>query len=241
MTSVTGLTCVVCGKTIRLLVAKDHLDEWMCHSCARGPRCDHCGGVLGGSGKRAMHHNADGEGLCHRCHRTAVDGDAALKWAVPPVRKFVHSVGIRLPNRVTVQLISGTDMAKSRGRQCSGYTMISEGFNGARVHSINIRRGMPFTVFGATLAHEMTHGWLRQHVLSTSHEAEEGMCELVASWWLGKRGGPLSAMLLQSMEKRPDPVYGGGYRAVRAACEGMSPPVVVAAVERNGAVPFKSG
>jgi hypothetical protein len=90
------------------------------------------------------------------------------------------------------------------------------------------------TSFGAVLAHEMGHAWLAACPGGRDRSEEEGMCELVASWWLRERGGPLAAHLLDLMDTRPDPVYGDGYRRACEAAAGRDPAAIVRAVAATG-------
>ena len=81
----------------------------------------------------------------------------------------------------------------------------------------------------------MSHAWLAGCPDVGRDEAtEEGICELVASWWLHERGGRLAAHRLDAMAANPDPVYGGGYREALRRAQGRTPTDIVAAVARSG-------
>ena len=91
---------------------------------------------------------------------------------------------------------------------------------------------MPRLQLGATLAHELCHAFLVLKGFPAEGlraELVEGLCELFAHAWLsaaldgaapdGLRDD--AKLLLARMESNPDPVYGGGLRAARAALAGV--------------------
>jgi hypothetical protein len=152
------------------------------------------------------------------------------------VRPLLQSYGIRLPNRVRVQLATVAEITERMGTGHSGYTATRRTGNGpARVTELRIVRGLPATQFGSVLAHEMGHSWLAGCPRGgRTRQDEEGLCELVASWWLLRRGGPLARSLLDSMRSNPDPIYGEGFRRARRATEALTPVQIVAQVTRIG-------
>jgi hypothetical protein len=86
------------------------------------------------------------------------------------------------------------------------------------VLGIEIARGLPDINFGLTLAHEVGHAWLVQNnATNLEPSLAEGVCELFAAAWLKRRGTPVALTLRDFLATNPDPVYGGGYRMVRAA------------------------
>lgn len=160
---------------------------------------------------------------------------------VSSVRTHLHALGLRLPNRVRVELGTQAELGRI-GAHLSGYTVTDHHWGApATVVEIRILAGMPATGFGHVLAHEMAHGWLAGCPGERNQRDEEGLCELVASWWLRHRGGALAAHLLASMELNPDPVYGDGFRRARARSAGRTPEQVVAHVAKWGALPALPG
>lgn len=195
-----------------------------------------CSANTGGLGVRARTLLSDGQARCARCSAGAVDTQSDVAPVVVLVRPLLQSFGIRLPNQVKAQLISPGEIAERMGAGCAGYTATRRtGIGLATVAELRIVRGLPATMFGGVLAHEMGHGWLAgcPDIGRTPHE-DEGLCELVASWWFQHRGGRLAAHLLDAMRSDPDPVYGEGFRHACRVAQGLSPPEIVARVSRTG-------
>jgi hypothetical protein len=180
---------------------------------------------------------ADGRVRCQRCSRGAVDAQGDVAAVVRLVRPLLHSWGIRLPNRVRVELASRTAIEARTGRSLHGLT-ITRWAPGAVAEVVEIRivDGLPATQFGQVLAHEMGHAWLAGCPGGErgGDEEEEGICELLGSWWLQHRGGRLAAQLLASMEANTDPVYGKGFRNARDRSRGLGHHEIVARLQRTG-------
>jgi hypothetical protein len=95
---------------------------------------------------------------------------------------------------------------------------------------------------GQVLAHEMGHGWLAGCPGDDRGDVdEEGICELVASWWLAERGGPFARHLLAGMAANSDPVYGEGFRLASRRAAGLTPAQVVEHVSRTGSLGRATG
>ncbi len=230
--------CVVCGQLVGFTWLVDQFDEAICHRCSGQPSCWSCGAVTGGQGVRARTILADGRVRCRRCSQGAVDVQADVGTVVRLVRPLLQSYGIRLPNRVKVELVSLSRLETETGRQVHGLTVTHHGTErGGTVAAIRVAEGLPATQFGQVLAHEIGHAWLVGCPRGNrSNVEEEGICELVASWWLTDRGGPLAVHLLNGMASNPDPVYGEGFRVARRRTAGMLPAQVVERLWRTGSL-----
>ncbi len=152
------------------------------------------------------------------------------------VRSLLHSYGLRLPNQVRVELVEPDELRANSGVLRHGTTVVEEGWLGGahRVRSIKVVSGLPATQFGQVLAHEMGHGWLIRCPGHRPLATEEGICELIGSWWLHHRGGRLAAHYLEQLMQNPDPVYGDGYRSVYRRVGNLAPAKVVRRVEATG-------
>jgi hypothetical protein len=228
--------CVVCGRALGLVWAVDHLGEKLCQRCLSGPRCLGCDGATGGTAERSQTTLPDGRVRCQRCSRGAVDTSTDVNAVVKLVRPLLQSFGIRLVNRVKVELTTTAELHRQVGSHAQGFTMIqpANGYGSTRVLALRIVDGLPATLFGSVLAHEMGHAWLAGCPGPRDAPTEEGLCELVASWWLHQRGGKLAAHILNKMNVNPDPVYGAGYREARQRAGAHRPAEVVARVQRRG-------
>ena len=209
-----GGQCHLCAWFRAVVRSETRFEESLCARCARGSRCLSCGGIVGGTGSREACRTQDGGTQCRRCFSTRVDTAEDLVTVVPSVRKVLHGYGVSLPNRVSVQLVA-PDVLSHRGVGVQGFCSLVGSGDSAVVGSIKIVRGLPATRFGAVLAHEMAHGWLALIGADLSGRLEEGLCELVASWWLRRR-------------RR-------GYRMAVQRTAGMTPSAVVQRMTAEGA------
>jgi hypothetical protein len=182
---------------------------------------------------------ADGRVRCRRCSTGAIDVQADVGTMVHLVRSQLHSYGIQLPNRVRVELVSVARLASEASHGVHGLTVTNHDLMGrGTVLAIRVAKSMPATLFGQVLAHEMGHGWLAGcPAAGRTGVVEEGICELVASWWLVGRGGPFARHLLASMAANPDPVYGEGFRLASRRTAGLTPTQIVEHVTRTGSLP----
>ncbi|PSL53369.1 protein DA1 [Saccharothrix carnea] len=233
-----GDVCVVCGNGLGFSWAVDHFGESMCHACSRGARCWSCSAATGGSGARARSVLDDGRTRCGRCSAWAVDRQSDVGAVVSLVRPLLHSYGIRLPNRVRVELTSPDQLGRHAGTSVHGLTSVVRSGGTSQVARMRVMSGMPATQFGQVLAHEMGHAWLALCPGAGIRSArdEEGLCELVASWWLRHRGGRLARYYLDNLSSNPDPVYGDGYREVERRASARPPHEIVKLVTATGRI-----
>ncbi|MEU4807166.1 protein DA1 [Actinosynnema sp. NPDC023587] len=230
--------CVVCGRRPGFSWAVDHFGDSLCAGCSRELRCWSCEAATGGSGERARTVLDDGRIRCARCSAWAVDRQSEVGRVVALVRPLLHSYGIRLPNPVRVGLIEPDRLEQLAGGSAHGLTRVEYAGGPGRVVELRVVSGMPATQFGRVLAHEMGHAWLARCPGAGIRNArdEEGICELVGSWWLRHRGGRLARHYLDAMESNPDPVYGAGYRAAARLAGEKPPPEIVRSIAVTGRI-----
>jgi hypothetical protein len=97
------------------------------------------------------------------------------------------------------------------------------------VNGIAVLRGMPVTLFQGVCIHEMGHAWLViQGIKGLPSWAEEGFCELLSYRYYAQLNTLESRSLdksvdyyLKGIEENPSPIYGDGFRRVRAIAERM--------------------
>ena len=178
----------------------------------------------------------DGRSRCARCSKWAVDDQSDVGAAVRLIRPLLHSYGLRLPYPVRVELVAPAELQAGTGEQTHGQTVVEHGFwgNAPKVRGIKVVSGMPATQFGQVVAHEMAHGWLSLCPGTRTLVLEEGICELVGSWWLHHRGGRLAQYYLHQLTQNPDPLYGDGYRSAYRRAGDATPAEVVRRLEKTG-------
>lgn len=223
----------MCGGQLGPTWRVDHFAETICQRCAGGERCWSCGAVTGGTGHRKPHQIEAARVLCARCSRTAIRTRGDLPAVVPKVRDLMRSFGIRLPNRVRVEVAASGEIESQAGPHALGYTVWTSGATVEVLH-IRICGGLPLTYFGRVLAHEIGHAWLVGCAGERSARETEGLCELLGYYWLRHRGGRFSDHLVASMQANPDPLYGQGFRDAHRAAAGRHPRDVVTLVTTHG-------
>jgi hypothetical protein len=76
---------------------------------------------------------------------------------------------------------------------------------------------MPPALFQGVVAHELGHAWLHINTLTRlSQKDEEGFCELMSFAYYSGLGTDDSRYRMKCIEENPDPIYGEGFREVRA-------------------------
>ncbi|KAH9758541.1 protein da1-related 1 [Citrus sinensis] len=134
------------------------------------------------------------------------------------------------------------------------------------VTAILILYGLPRLLTGTILAHEMMHGWMRlQGFRTLSPDVEEGICQVIAHWWLisqlksskkvtptssssaagtSKKGtGPkfdkkLGEFFKHQIETDASPVYGDGFRAGQHAVQKYGLGRTLDHIRRTGRFPY---
>ena len=90
------------------------------------------------------------------------------------------------------------------------------------VNGIAVLRGLPSTLFLGVCVHELGHAWLAlQGIRGLPGWAEEGFCELLSYQFYNELNTDESRYHATNIEKNSDPVYGEGFRRVRAIAERM--------------------
>jgi len=156
---------------------------------------------------------------CPACLVDAVETQHQARVHLPSVRRQMAEIGVELPQRVRVRIVSPDPAVATAGGVLLGLTERWIGDAGrVRVTGINIVAGLPPTHFGRAVAHEIGHAWLALNGCAQAvREVEEGVCELFAYAWLKRRRTRMAEALRAAMWASPDPVYGDGLRRVHAA------------------------
>jgi hypothetical protein len=90
------------------------------------------------------------------------------------------------------------------------------------VDGIAILRGLPAALFRGVCTHELGHAWLTlQGIRSLPGWAEEGFCELLSYRFYQQLNTEESRYHIAAIEESRDPMYGDGFRRVRAIADRM--------------------
>jgi hypothetical protein len=231
-----ALRCAVCGGIVQ---GQYLLDYW---GNAYHPRhkddvlqCDFCQRFIVGPLTNDMKRLRDGRSLCSICAPSSVtnmrEASAILLGAADKLR----SVGIDVdPGRVELKLVGDEELARiagSRSNDTKGFTdyWVSKSLfgkvNGETI-KVYLLYGMPRIQMASTAAHELMHVWqFQKGRLDQDAAVSEGSCNLASYIVLRKMGGPEAEFVIDGMIRDPDPVYGEGFRRVKAYTEenGVAP------------------
>jgi hypothetical protein len=210
--------CQACAQPI---LGDHRIDLWnqpSCASCLAAGDCDHCGGA----GKRPLYSDTC---RCETCRRLAVNDpieaerlyQQVVTWAEgkrffenfkqPPMALYSSA---RLQREFSSADKSTLGMAQRLIRETPSGTS-------TQAQQVVIVRGLPAPLFQAVAAHEIGHVWVATNgILHISKQEEEGFCELLSHLWIAECCGIGREGLLRNIEESTDPIYGDGFRAMKA-------------------------
>jgi hypothetical protein len=92
----------------------------------------------------------------------------------------------------------------------------------SEVTGVAVLLGLPVTLFQGVTIHELGHVWLIvQGIQDLPSWAEEGFCELLSYRYYSELNTPEGRYHAASIERNSDPVYGEGFRRIRARADAM--------------------
>lgn len=212
------------------LKGKILLDVWgnKAHASHGGQRtltCSICARLISQATSQGGVQYGDGRSVCGICRITEISTPAQIAQAKTTVIAQLQAAGFDyIPDYIAVTLADQRLMNKRLGVHSTsnshGYTKtLEKRINGQiqREHSIFILYGLPRLSFMAVLAHELLHVWLNDRGIHHWSEREiEGFCNLGCMVIYQNDNTPLAQVLLKRMEEDKNPVYGDGYRLMRA-------------------------
>ncbi len=222
MTDGSPPTCVVC----RVRFEGRYLRNWWGDTyCDTHPTCDSCSRPMPDAGSF----------LCPTCRFEAVTiRDEAVR-AMLRVNAWMSGIGVGLPLAdVPLRFLDAprpsqvTHPAHTLTEELTRTSPLGVRSVERRITGVEVVRGLTRVHFSSLIAHELTHAWVfLAHVHLPEGPVEEGVSELVRSFWLRTRPEPEASYWLEAMERSRDPVYGEGYRWVRDRYRGEPLPEFV--------------
>jgi len=226
--------CAVCGK--RLLMGRMAMDLWGNVYCEEHrneyPACSACNRLVGSRLTGGGVTYPDGRVVCNICRETAVDTKERAKPIVEGVARWLYERGVRFDGLVLKINLGGAHELKGRGGdrssptgpgrgQVMGFILKTAEVRGGqrrrKVGGVTILSGLPRDLFEGVVAHELGHAWLYlAHVDDLEPWAEEGFCNLLTFILHKERSTEEARHWVKALESDPDPVYGEGFRRVRA-------------------------
>jgi len=226
--------CPVCGK---VLIGRVAVDLWGNAFCSRHlneyPQCKACQRLISEGTTRNGVQYPDGRTVCNICRQTAIDTKEQAKPLVEDVAKFLYKMGLRfrgldlkidIGDAIQFKQVLFADRSSLTGLgqgQILGFiqkvTVFENGNTTRKVERVSLLQGLPGELLQGIAAHELGHAWLYlAKVDALAIWEEEGFCNFL-SYLLYKNHPVKNAEYWAKMiEVDPDPVYGDGFRKVRA-------------------------
>lgn len=237
--------CTVCGKPAIGALIVSLRGEFSCGHHRDVLRCGLCGHV-DDSAERACWSSLHEDLLrCPACSAEAVLGQADVRRELPGIRARAKQIGFVLRTPVRVGLVPagkvyGDAIGTSADRVFGLTFLVATSTRTADVVMIQILAGLPTTLFGAVVSHELGHAWLAQNESRpTEPLIEEGFCELVAHASLKPLRTAFATGLRKQIRDNPDPVYGAGFRLVQSSVRRHGIKNVLASLASTGALPVR--
>ena len=222
--------CCVCGLPLE---GKYIVDPWgnKAHATHKGKKtitCDSCSIIISNETSNGGYKYSDGRHICGYCRATAVDDNGTAQLLLKKVLKSLSSKGMKnIPKNIPIDLVNRKELNKLSGSWHSsntkGFTktknLLMNNIKTSSSYNIYILHGLPELEFKGTLAHELLHVWINEHDVELSHKNTEGFCNLGSALIYESEGGKFSEILLNNLDKDPDPVYGDGYRDMKEILE----------------------
>ena len=224
--------CAYCGKPLLNEYLVDHWGTKFCKEHqGQYPSCSFCGRLV-----PPQQQEARGEMVrCPVCRATAIETVAEARPLYSQAIQWVSSQGLRynsLP--LSLELCDRAKLAEllreaSQTHSLGATTSKTYTQNGHvvrnEVSGIAVLQGLPAALFQGVTVHELGHVWLIvQGIEHLPGWAEEGFCELLSYRYYHEINTPESRYHALNIEQNADPVYGEGFRRVRALAEALGFP-----------------
>ena len=229
--------CAYCG---RPLLGQYLVDHWGTRFCpehqGQFPSCRFCGRLV------PPHHqgsDSQTEGVrCPVCRASAIDYIAQARPIFARLVQWVNGQGLMYNNlNLRIELRNRKQLAQllrePGDTQSLGATLHTTYTENGRVvrtevNGVAILRGLPSTLFQGVTVHELGHAWLAVHgVTDLPRWAAEGFCELLSFRFYTQMNTPESRYHATCIEQQTDPVYGEGFRRLRALAEAVGFPRLI--------------
>ena len=219
--------CVYCGKPLVGRYLQNYWGQQYCQEHEQQwPHCAFCGRLVPPQEQEPQAENV----RCAVCQASGIETAEAAKPIFRQLIQWVGSRGLRYNNlRLSLELCGRAKLAQyahdQQGIHAWGTTMgIVYSQDGRVTHTevkgVAVLQGLPITLFEEVTIHELGHVWLMVHgVQNLPQWAEEGFCELLAHMYLSGAGTPESRFHAQNIERNTDPVYGDGFRRMKAIAD----------------------
>ena len=224
--------CAYCGKP---LIGEYLVDHWGTKFCkehkGKYPACSFCGRLVPPQQQEQDVKNI-GSIRCPVCRASAIETVDQARPIFSHLIRWINGQGLIYNNlHLSLELRDRPKLAellKGRvGTDSLGVTLsTTHTLNGkiirTEVSGVAVLEGLPTTLFQGVTIHELGHVWLIVHdIKGLPTWAEEGFCELLSYRYYTQLNTPESRYFAEGIERNQNPVYGEGFRRVRAIAESM--------------------
>lgn len=217
------MRCIICGEEIHGRYLVDYWHQAI-HDFHKVEYCFSCGRFV----RPDSLHLADGRIICGVCSVGIVSAVRHIDWVEKRVRDLLKLNGIEdIPKNIPIEIVNAFRMAKLRHASTVdinhyGLTQTAKMFSLLKTHynhAIYILDSLPKIFFAGVLAHEFLHAWQNEHGLNLSPSYCEGFCNLGSYVVYQAINVDLSRYYIKRLEEDVHPIYGDGFRKVRAVYE----------------------
>lgn len=232
--------CIICDKPIEGEYLVNVYDEKFHTLHAKECKaCDNCGRFVCDASVFSGQLFSDGRVACKTCYERAVFNNEEIQALKDEVIESLSAMGMKIRREAVSLLIANLEQLKLLSKNilpssglrgfCNSETksssLLGYQISSATVHTIYTLNGLPAVTIQAIIAHELTHAWLWENSKRNfSALMLEGSCNFVAYRYLLTKSSPDAKELQTRIEKETHPLYGDGFRSVKAAFENTSLP-----------------
>lgn len=227
--------CAYCGKP---LMGEYLIDHWGTMYCkehqGKYPTCAYCGRMVPPQ-QQEQGVKSEQDIRCPVCRASAVETIDQARPIFSRLIQWVNTQSLVYNNLpLSLELVDRQKLGRlitgrpgTAGIHSQGLTLITTHtlngkVTGTEVNGIAVLEGMPALSFQGVTVHELGHVWLVVHdIKNVPLWAEEGFCELLAHRYFTQLNTAESRYHAQGIETNPNPIYGAGFRQVRAIADSM--------------------
>ena len=239
--------CSVCSKPLDGTYLKDSWGNSYLeyHNGVKTPTCFSCNRVISAKTSNGGVRLNDGRNLCSFCNKYAIVRPSQLVPHNRSARARLQKVGITgIPNNIKIQLVDQRELARltnglsyhiqggMRGLTLSEETLVGKKRTGTQ-HTIYLLQHMATLELEGVLAHELIHVWLFENRIKLTASETEGLCNLGNYLTYSQNPSPMAKHFLQTLNKDKDPIYGDGYRKMKAKLDQLGWQKLLALVKRR--------
>jgi LIM domain/Protein DA1 len=240
--------CVYCNAPLTEAYLVDHWGNKFCKKHQQEyPTCEFCGRLI----PPAQQEHSAGKPnsvRCPICRARAIETSEQARSLFAAVKRWVGSQGLTYNNLpLSLRLCDRNFLAQFAHTRSQphmlGVTMsTTHTLNGREtrtdIDGVAVLQGLPTPLFEGIVIHELGHVWLIAHTIYELPQwAEEGFCELLTYRYYTQLNTPESLYHAGSIENNPDPVYGEGFRRVRAIADRVGFPRLVETLNTTKRLP----